>query len=47
MNTWKHKDWQTFKGTWLIVAKYDDAAIYLLILNHPEKYGDIKDWSKQ
>lgn len=48
MNIWKHKDWQTFKGTWLIAScVLSDKEIIALITDNPDKYGSVYlDWSK-
>jgi hypothetical protein len=44
---WKHKDWQTFKGTWFITSsKLNDFQVMWIIASSPEKYGDFNSWSK-
>jgi hypothetical protein len=48
MTAWKRKDWETFKGTWFIVSSVlTDEQITALIESNPDKYGDLKDWSKR
>ena len=45
-NKWKHKDWETFPGTWCIVASISDEEMVALIKSDPQKYGNVEDWSK-
>ncbi|HEY4496531.1 MAG TPA: hypothetical protein VI432_00055 [Candidatus Paceibacterota bacterium] len=42
---WKHKEWETFPGTWGIYA-HSDEEIISLIKSNPEKYGIFEDWYK-
>ena len=45
-STWKHKDWQTWPGTWLITAVWTDDEFIACIEANPAKYGDVADWTK-
>ena len=47
MNVWKHKDWQTFKGTWGIYTFLPDEEIISWIKSNPNKYGNFEDWYKE
>lgn len=47
MIVYKHKDWQTFKGTWYIVSnKTSDEQIKAMIVANGRQYGNIEDWQK-